>query len=74
MSINEIESEVDRLSLAEQQELLRHLEASLRARRRQAPLASREEWMNRLEVLRRSINTGGTTPTGEQILAELREE
>jgi hypothetical protein len=74
MSISEIESIVDQLPLAEQEELLRHLQASLRNHRSLGGPASREEWMHRLHALRDSIGTGATSLSGESILADLREE
>jgi hypothetical protein len=74
MSIHEIESEVDRLSPAEQEQLLRHIEATLRARRPQPGHPSREEWLKNLDQLRNSIGTGVNNLSVEQILAESREE
>ena len=74
MSIHEIESEVDRLSLAEQEQLLHHIEATLRAHRPQPGYASREQWLKNLDQLRNSIGTGATNISVEQILAESRED
>jgi hypothetical protein len=71
--LTEIETVVDRLSLAEQEELLRHLEARLRRRGTATP-AEREEWMRRLDALRDSIAPGPGTVTSDQILDELRDE
>jgi hypothetical protein len=74
MSIHEIENEVDRLSLAEQEQLLRHIEATLRARCPQLGYASREKWQKSLDHLRKSIGTAASNISVEQMLAESREE
>jgi hypothetical protein len=72
-TLTEIETVVERLPLAEQEELLRHLEAKLR-RGSTTASASREDWMRRLQSLRASIGSGTSTLTGEQILVDLRED
>jgi hypothetical protein len=73
-TLTEIEAVVDRLSLADQEQLLRHLEASLRGRQNNGAASSRRDWMQRLDALRNSISSGTTTLTSEQILTDLREE
>ena len=73
-TLSELETVVDCLPLAEQEELLRHLEARLRHQRSAGNSASREEWMRRLDALRAQIGAGAPRLTGEQIIAELRGE
>jgi len=73
-SLTEIESVVDRLPVAEQEELLRHLEANLRNRRSESTSVPRAQWMGRLEALRNAIGNGVPRSSSEQILAELRED
>ena len=73
-TLAEIESAVYRLSLAEQEELLRQLAKRLRVQRAAAGPPPRGAWMARLEALRDSIGTGRQTQSSEQILEELREE
>jgi hypothetical protein len=70
----EIESAIHRLPLAEQEELLRRLEARLRHRPDRAESISREVWMQRLDALRTSIGSGTINMTCDNILTELREE
>ncbi len=73
MSLAELETVVESLSEAEQDELLRHLEA--RRQRRNVPKPpSAQEWMQRLDALRASLDTGRCTVSGEQIIDELRED
>ncbi len=73
-TLSELETVVDRLPLAEQEELLRHLEQSLRRRRTAGGSGLRDAWMSRLDELRASIGSGTPGVSGEQILDELREE
>jgi hypothetical protein len=74
-TLSELETVVDCLPLAEQEELLRHLEAKLRHQRNSAASpAAREEWMRRLDVLRAQISAGNPRLTSEQIISELRGE
>ncbi|HZL35355.1 MAG TPA: hypothetical protein VFC78_08595 [Tepidisphaeraceae bacterium] len=73
-TLAEIESAVDRLPLEQQQALLHHLGASVRRQCGGLPSSVREQWMNRLDELRRSIGSGKQALTTEQILAESREE
>ena len=74
MSLAEIETAVERLSVAEQQELLRHLEDMLRHKRHEGVPESRDDWMRRLHSLRSSISSGKLTLSAEQIMAELRDD
>jgi hypothetical protein len=74
MSLTELETVVDQLPLTEQEELLRHLEANLRAKRSKPSTLSREEWIKELDALRASLSTGKVNLTTEQILEELRED
>jgi hypothetical protein len=73
-TLSEIESAVDQLPLVEQEQLLRHLATRLRRQRGLAGLALREQWMNRLDELRASIDSGRQTVDSESILEESREE
>jgi hypothetical protein len=72
-SLGEIESAVDRLPLEDQETLLRLIEAKVRQRKR-AIESDPEQWMGRLESLRKSIDSGRRTVTTDQILGESREE
>jgi hypothetical protein len=72
-TLTEIETAVDRLPPAEQEELLHHLAATVRRRRGAAGPAVAEQWMKRLDALRASIGSGNQTLTTEQILADARE-
>jgi hypothetical protein len=72
MSLTEIETAVQQLSVAEQHELLRHLEESLRPRHRNLDRPARERWMQELAALRNAICTNAPALTIEQILAESR--
>jgi hypothetical protein len=72
-SLAEIESAVDRLSFEEQEALLRHLAMKVR-RQNCGTKPAAEEWMDRLDTLRASIDSGRRTLTTDQILAESREE
>ena len=74
MSVSEIETAFRQLSIAEQEELLLHLEHTLRRRRDTGVPESREEWMRRLHELRASIGSGTSKLSSEQILEELRED
>lgn len=74
-TLSEIEAAVDRLPLAQQEQLLRYLDRKVHNRQ---PLegGSREQWMNRLDQLRKTMGTNGsrsTRPT-QQVLDELRED
>lgn len=73
-TLSELERVVDRLSVAEQEELLRHLEARLHRQRGATGSAPHDDWMRRLDALRASIGLGKSNLSGEQALAELREE
>ena len=77
-SLVEIESAVDQLPLADKEELLRYLEARLRARGDEATSVSRagvrEQWGQRLDALRASISTGQFTISAEDIISESRAE
>ncbi|HEY1684814.1 MAG TPA: hypothetical protein VGG19_08630 [Tepidisphaeraceae bacterium] len=74
MSITEIEAVVDRLSLPEQEQLLRHLQANLRRGESSSDYTSRETWMQRLDALRNSIGSRTVNLSSEQILTESRGE
>jgi hypothetical protein len=75
MSLTEIETAVGQLSIAEQEELLRHLHSKLGRRRNSPDQAAREEWMKRLDALRASIDTGKpSVSSSEEILTDLRGE
>jgi hypothetical protein len=74
MSLTEIETAVQQLSMPEQEELLRHLEETLRRKRSASSPESREAWMHRLQTLRASVSTGTQSLSSEQILADLRED
>ena len=74
MSLTEIETAVNQLSVAEQEQLLRHLENTLRRNRDTGGPESREEWMRRLHSLRASMGTGKSTLSSERILEESRED
>ena len=74
MSLTEIETAAERLSVPEQEELLRHLERLLRSKHRPDGAESRGDWMQRLNSLRAAIGSGTSTVSGAQILAELRED
>jgi hypothetical protein len=74
-TLAEIESALDRLTVAEQEELMRHLAQRLRHQPGVTQPASREAWMRRLEELRASIGSARSpTLQTEQILERLREE
>lgn len=73
-TLAEIESAVRRLSLAEQEQLLRHLGKQVRRQRTPTSPVERAQWMSRLDQLRASIGSGTHTLSTEQILAESREE
>ena len=70
----EIEAVVGRLPLAEQKELLRRLETTLRRPQSAGTSIPREDWMRRLSSLRASIGSGMTKLSSEQILEDLRED
>lgn len=70
----EIETVVNRLPVAEQEQLLSYLEAALRGRKNSGAPASREDWVGRLRSLRASIGSGTSKLSGEQILEDLRED
>jgi len=74
MSLTELETAIDQLTAPQQEELLRHLEDTLRRKRNGSGPQPRDQWMRRLRSLRASIDTGTTVLSGEQILAELRED
>ena len=73
-TLTEIEIAVDSLPPEQQQELLRHLAATVRRRRSPSYPASVEQWMERLDRLRATISTGHQTMTTEQIFSDAREE
>jgi hypothetical protein len=73
-TLSELEGVVDRLSVAEQEELLRHLEARLHRHGAMPGRTPHDDWMRRLDSLRASIDSGSSNLSGERVLAELREE
>ena len=73
-TLTEIETAVDNLPPEQQQELLRHLAATVRRRRSAADPAAVKQWMERLDTLRATISTGRQTLTTEQTLTDAREE
>ena len=70
----EIETAIRRLSLAEQQQLLSHLEKLVHRPRVDSGAQVRDHWMGRLKHLRAAIGAGSQTLTSEGILNESREE
>jgi hypothetical protein len=74
ITLAEVETAVYRLALPEQEQLLRHLEELVRSRRIDSDPQERQQWMDRLDILRDSISTGRQTLTADEILAESREE
>jgi CHAD domain-containing protein len=73
-TLAEIETAVDQLPLADQEELLHRLTVAVRRRRAAVSPAAMEQWMDRLDALRASIGSGRQTLTTGQIIAEGREE
>jgi len=73
-TLTEIQAGIDRLPVAQQEELLRHLQARLRRQGRVITPAARREWMQRLSALRAATGSGTMTVSSEQILTELRED
>jgi hypothetical protein len=74
-TLSEIEAAVDRLPLAEQEQLLRHLDQKVHSRKSTTG-GSPEQWMRRLDEHRKSMGTNGSRsmrPT-QQLLDELRED
>ena len=73
-TLAEIETAIHALAPPDQERLLRDLERLVQGRRTAPGPQAREQWMNRLENLRASIDAGGQKLSSEQILAESREE
>ena len=73
-NLSEVETVVDRLTPAEQEQLLRRLETKLRRPQNADAWPSREDWMQRLDALRASIGSGTPASNSEQIFADLRED
>jgi hypothetical protein len=74
MSIGEIETAVDRLTVPEQKTLLRRLEENLRHREISTASTSREGWIRRLESIRAKVGSSAPASSSELILTELRED
>jgi hypothetical protein len=71
MGLTEIETAAERLSVAEQQELLRHLEALQLRKHQVAENDPREGRVRQLNSLRTSVGSSTTMMSGEQVLAKL---
>jgi hypothetical protein len=72
MSIAEIENAVDRMTEAEKLRLLSHLQGSLKSESPTPDLAARRSWMERLDKLRSSLDTGKHSLSTDEILDDLR--